>query len=136
MTSTTTAPTAHRPLASVNRWGLKLAAGLAVFDVLSLFVTPQSSDTQAGPPIGVVVLGVLLAAVTLVLVVQALRTGARGLVRGVAATRILSVITGLPAFFVDVDAWVKVLVGVAVLLTVTAVVLMFRPSGERIPVTD
>ena len=38
-------------------------------------------------------------------------------------------LTGLPAFFVDVPAGVKALVGVSVLITVVAVALMF--SGRR-----
>ncbi len=136
MTITTTAATQHPPLTSTNRTGLMIAGGLGVLDVVSVFIFPTGSDTEPGPPVGIVVLGVLLGLLTVGLALRALRTGSRPLIRAVAGTRILSVITALPAFFVDVDAWIKASVAVVVLLTVTAVVLMFRPSGERARVVD
>ena len=48
-----------------------------------------------------------------------------------AGAIIVITLTSLPAFFVDVPMWVKVLVGVSVVWTVVAVVLMF--SGDRRP---
>ena len=53
-----------------------------------------------------------------------------------AGAIIVMTLTGLPAFFVDVPMWVKALVGVSVLLTVTAVVLMFSGDRRSTPVTD
>ena len=67
--------------------------------------------------------------------VAALRIrGGRGESAGSAVT--LSdeghLLTALPAFFVDVPVWIKLAVGLSVLATVAAIVLMF--SGARRPV--
>ena len=56
--------------------------------------------------------------------------------RVAAGAIIIATLTGLPAFFVDVPMFIKALVGLSVVLTVVAVVLMF--SGDRRPasITD
>ena len=46
-----------------------------------------------------------------------------------AGAVVVSTLTSLPAFFVDVPMWVKALVGGSVVLTVITVVLMF--SADR-----
>lgn len=51
-------------------------------------------------------------------------------------TRIISTITALPAFFVDVPAWLKVVVGLFVLLTVAVVAMLLTPAHRQLPVTD
>ena len=56
--------------------------------------------------------------------------------RIVAGTRVLSAITALPAFFVDVPALVKLLVAVVVVLTVVSVVLVLAPARRAATVTD
>lgn len=53
-----------------------------------------------GPPIGVAILGGVLGFASLVIVVRALRDARRG-VRLLAALRIISALTAVPAFFVD-----------------------------------
>jgi heme A synthase len=64
--------------------------------------------------------------------------GDRGALRVLAGAIIISALTGVPAFFVDVPAWLKLLVAISVLLSVAAVVLMFTPSrnAARQPATD
>jgi hypothetical protein len=69
-------------------------------------------------------------------VVIAWRTGNRAAIRVAAGTLILNLLTSLPAFFVDIPAGVKALVGVSVLVTVLAVGLMFSPSRQSAPVLD
>ena len=45
-------------------------------------------------------------------------------------------VTSLPAFFVDVPMFIKALVGVSVVWTVAAVVLMFSGDRHTVPVVD
>lgn len=113
--------------------GLVLAGLLSLGSVPSaLFPTP---DGQEGPPLGILVVGSLLGVIGVVAVVIAWRTNSRVAIRVAAGTLIINALTGLPAFFVDVPAGLKLLVGVSVLVTAAAVVLMFSPSRATSPVT-
>ena len=80
-------------------------------------------------------IGSILGVVGLVAAIMAWRGNSVAL-RVAAGAIIVITLTGLPAFFVDVPMWVKVLVGVSVLLTVAAVVLMFSGDRRSAPVTD
>lgn len=119
---------------TINKAGLGLAALLGVADVASVaFLTP---DGQVGPPLGIVILGGLLGLITLVGVGWATRTRSRGAVRVVAAARIISAITALPAFFVDIPAGLRLFAGLIVVLTVAVVVMILTPARSPEPVTD
>lgn len=134
MTVTTSRTDSATGLTARNRQGLLVAALLGVVDIVSLaFPTP---DGETGPPLGIVILGGLLGIATVALVVRAWRTGSRKAIRGIAALRVLSMISALPAFFVDVPAWVKVVVAVLVLLTLVSVVLMLSTERRTSPITD
>ena len=109
--------------------GLVLAGVYCVANIPSAF-TP-APDGQEGPPLGILVIGSVLAVVGLIAVVLAWRTGSRVALRVAAGAMIVITLTGLPAFFVDVPAWVKLLVGVSVILTMVTVVLLLSPS--RLP---
>lgn len=127
---TTTDPTTG--LTKNNRIGIGLAAVLGVLDVVSLaFPTP---DGETGPPLGIVILGGVLGLATLALAYRAWRTGSRKAIRVIAGLRILSLLSALPAFFVDIPAGIKVLVAVMVLLTFASLILMLGRHAE--PVTD
>jgi hypothetical protein len=122
------------PVTSRTRAGLVLAALLGLVDVVSAFFpTPEG---EVGPPLPIVVLGGLLGVATLAAVAAAWRTGQRGMLRIVAATRVLSAISALPAFFVDIPAALKLVVAVAVVLTVACVVLVLTPARRTASVTD
>ena len=122
------------PITPRTRLGLVLAALLGVADVVSAFF--PTPDGEIGPPLPIVLLGGLLGIATLAAVVVAWRAGRRGALRIVAGTRVLSVITALPAFFVDVPPLVKLLVAVVVVLTVVCVVLVLSPARRSATVTD
>jgi hypothetical protein len=122
------------PVTTRTRVGLVIAALLALGDVVSAFFpTPEG---EIGPPLPIVLLGGLLGIATLAAVVVAWRAGGRGALRIVAGTRVLSAITALPAFFVDIPAWVKLLVAVVVVLTVVCVVLVLSPARRVASVAD
>ena len=122
------------PVTSRTRAGLVLAALLGLADVVSAFFpTPEG---EVGPPLPIVVLGGLLGVATLAAVAAAWRTGQRGMLRIVAATRVLSAISALPAFFVDISAALKLVVAIGVVLTVVCVVLVLTPARRTASLTD
>jgi hypothetical protein len=132
--TTATQTTPRTPLSKINKAGLVLALLLGLADIAApLQPTP---DGEVGPPFAILLLGSVLGLITVVAVVVAWRTTRRGAIRIAAGARIISVLTALPAFFVDVPASVKVLVGVFVLLTVATVTMMLTPTRQPVPVTD
>ena len=60
----------------------------------------------------------------------------RGAIRVAAGARIVSMLTALPAFFVDVPWFIKLLVTAFTIVTVVSVVLMLSPSRQTTTVTD
>ncbi len=114
--------------------GLLLAGIYSALNILGvLFPTPEGQD---GPPIGILIIDSVLGLVGLVAVIVTWRTGNRAALRAAAGAIIIMTLTALPAFFVDVPAGIKLLVGVSVLLTIAAVVLMFSPGRRSTPVLD
>lgn len=105
--------------------GLILSAVLGVIDVVSV----AGAGADDGPPAFVLVIGLVLGVVTLVGVAMAWRGNARG-VRLVVVSRVLSALSGIPAFFAD-DApdWAPPAVGVGIVITIAAVALIY--SGQR-----
>ena len=122
------------PVTTRTRVGLVLAVVLGLADVVSAFFpTPEG---EVGPPLAIVILGGVIGLATLAAVAVAWRSGRRGALRIVAGTRVLSAITALPAFFVDVPAWLKLVVAVLVVLTVVCVVLVLSPARQPAAITD
>ncbi|MDQ4009117.1 MAG: hypothetical protein M3228_00070 [Actinomycetota bacterium] len=128
-TAASTAPA----LSTRNKVGLAIAGVLGLFDCAAL-LTPYPEEP--GPPVGILVLDTILGVITVVAVVIGWRAARRSALRVAAGARILSAITALPAFFVDVPAAVKLLVSVFVVVTVVAVVLMLAPAQRAAAVTD
>jgi hypothetical protein len=106
--------------------GFVIAGLISVGNIVSvLFPTP---DGQEGAPLLILVLDALLGIVGLIAIVVSWRTGNRGAIRVAAGSIIVAMLTGLPAFFVDIPVEIKAATGVGVLLTIAAVVLMLSPS--------
>jgi hypothetical protein len=125
MVTTADAVTTRPPLTVANRVGLVLAALLGVADLVSIAM-PTDPD-QPGPPMAVLVVGMLLGVVTLAAVVLAWVTRRRAWSRVTAGSRIVSALTALPAFFVpDVPPALVASAAVAVAVTAVAVVLLLR----------
>jgi hypothetical protein len=133
--STSTVTTRIARLTTRNKVGLVLAVLLALGDVASL-LQPPTADGETGPPFSILLVDGLLGVLTIVGVVIAWRSASRGAIRVVAGSRIISAITAMPAFFVDVPAGIKLLVGVIVLVTLATVVLIMTPARDRVAVTD
>jgi hypothetical protein len=114
--------------------GLVLSGLINLSNIPSAF--SPTPDGETGPPYAILVLGSVLGVIGLVATVMAWRGNGAAL-RVAAGALVINVITGLPAFFVDVPAFIKALVAFSVVLTVTALVLMFSAGVRRaVPVTD
>ncbi|MDQ2708180.1 MAG: hypothetical protein M3Z25_11320 [Actinomycetota bacterium] len=116
--------------------GLVLLGLLSVFDVLSPVVFPMPGPGQDGPPPWIIWLGVVLGLVSLALIALLVRGGGRSVAAGLVACRVLSALTGVPAFFVNgVPGWVVSTVAVFTALTLIGCVLIAptlrgRPSSS------
>ena len=117
-----------------TRVGLVLAAVLALADVVSVFF--PTPDGAVGPPFEILLLAGALGVATLVAVALAWRTGRRAALWVVAGTRVLSALTALPAFFVEVPVWLKLLVALVLVLTAVSVVLVLAPARRSVPASD
>ena len=131
--STITATASRAALNTKQKVGLVLCGLYSLSNIPS--VLESAPDGEEGPPLAILVVGTVLGVIGLVATVMAWR-GNRVALRIAAGSIIVVTLTALPAFFVDVPMWIKALSGVAVILTVVTVVLMF--SGDRRPasVTD
>jgi hypothetical protein len=127
MTTTATTDTSTTTWSTKNKVGLGLALFYALVNLPSA-VLPAPEGAEDGPPMAILVVCSLLAAVALVAGVMAWRTGSRPAARLTAASLIIITLTSLPAFFVDVPAAIKILVAAGVVLTVVFTVLIFSPS--------
>ena len=132
-TSSTTAPP-NAGLSRLNKAGLVLAAVLGLIDIVSAF--SSTPEGEVGPPQAILVLGGLLGVVTVIGVVWAFSSASRNAVRIVAAARVISAITALPAFFVDVPAWLKLAVGLLLLVTVACVVMILTPARRGLGASE
>ncbi|VXA94669.1 hypothetical protein [Aeromicrobium sp. 9AM] len=121
-------------LTTKNKVGLALAGLLGLSDLPSFL--QNTPDGETGPPMGIMILSSICGLVTIVAVIMAWRTGSFAAIRVAAGARILSVLSALPAFFVDVPAFVKVLVAVFVVVTIVSLVLMFTPARRSAAVMD
>jgi hypothetical protein len=130
---TTTMNTVRSGTTTKQKIGLVLCGLYSLANVPSFLEAPP--DGEEGPPMAILVVGTILGVIGLVATVLAWR-GNRVALRIAAGSIILVTLTGLPAFFVDVPMFVKALVGVSVLLTLVAVVLMFSDERRPAPVTD
>jgi hypothetical protein len=119
----------------LNKAGLVLAFLLGLADLTSPF-QPTPDGAEAGPPYAILLLDAVLGLITVIAVVVAWRTGRRGAVRIAAGARVISMITALPAFFVDVPAALQAVVGLFVVLTLACVAMMLVPSRQPVAVTD
>jgi hypothetical protein len=108
--------------------GMALFALLALSDLAGLAALGSSE----GPPKAVTVIGGLLGAMTLAALPAAHRSEPKA--RGVVlASRVLSALLGVPAFFVaDPPSWAAPLVAVSLALTVVGIALV---ANERRMVT-
>lgn len=127
----TSAPAARHGLPGRVKAGLIVAIILGLGDLVSIFMVPTDTGADDGPPIPILILATVLGAVTLGAIWVAWRTSSRRAIRVIAGTRILSALTSLPAFFVDIPVGLLVFTAIGVVLTVICLVLILSPSGPK-----
>lgn len=115
-------------LSTKNKVGLAIAGLLGLADLPSFL--QSTPDGDVGPPYGILVLATVCGVVTVVAVAIAWTKASRGAIRVAAGARIISMLSALPAFFVDVPAALKLVVTALVILTVVSIVLMFSPARQ------
>ena len=121
-------------LTKLNKAGLIIAFVLGLLDLTAPF--QPTPDGEEGPPYAILLIDAVLGLITVIAVVIAWRTARRGAVRIAAGARIVSVVTALPAFFVDVPAALQALVGLFAVISVASVAMMLAPSRQPVPVRD
>lgn len=110
-----------------NRIGLALAFLLGLIGLpMSLRGAPDPG--AIGPPMAVLVTESLCGMVTVIAVTIGWRRGSNRAIRLAAGAQIVSVLTAVPAFFLDRPALNKLLLAILLGATLTAVVLMLTPS--------
>jgi hypothetical protein len=127
-TSIITADRTGQPTGNL-RTGLILAIvlGLANLPFLAL----PAPDGESGPPLAALVLSAAIGILSIITAWIAWRTGSRAAVRVTAACVIINALSALPALFVDVDAWVKLVSSLYVLASVVCLVLLFKRRHAR-----
>jgi hypothetical protein len=131
---TTMPTTSASPTTSRFRAGLAISAFLGLLNLPFLFA--PAPDGDEGPPAVVLIVSGVLGLACVVCAVVAWRSGNRLAVRINAAALIINALLSMPAFFVDIAAWVKVGAAASVLLTVVALVLTLRRERTPFTVTD
>jgi hypothetical protein len=131
MTTELTATATRAAASTRNKVGLVLAALLGLADLVGMLATPEPASGEQGPPAAVLVAGGVLGIVTIAAAVWTWRTGNRVGSRVVAAARVLSAVSALPAFFVeDVPPGLVAMASAGVVLTVVTVWLVLSPPSR------
>jgi hypothetical protein len=123
-------------LSSRQRAGYALGMIVGFANLPAAFV-PGGEDSgggPTGPPVAILALSAVLGLAVMALLYQSLRTGRRGWLRTAAVLMILLALLALPGVLTPtVEAWIRVLAGAYVLLTVAALSLLFAPAARRTP---
>lgn len=118
-------------LSARNRVGLTLAFLLGLIG-LPMFLRGAPDPGEVGPPMAVLITESTCGLVTLGAVTIGWLRGSARAIRLAAGAQILSVLTAVPAFFLDRPALNKLLLAVLLGVTLTAVVLMLTPSHRHV----
>lgn len=121
-------------LSTPKRAGHALAIVVTFVNALGGLVAQPGSGSGGGPPVAVVVIGVLIGLVVTVLLVVSWRQDRVGPRRVAAVLMVVIALTAVPAFLVGgVPAGVQLVAGAVVLATLVAVVLLFYPDRGTSP---
>lgn len=128
---------AKAPLSGKTKTGYVLAVILGLGDLANLATIGQDlAPGQEGPPAGVTIVTALLGLITIVATVIAWRARSRPAVRVLVGARVLSLILGLPAFFVSgVPALAVVATAVFVVVTLVCLMLVLAKPKDGAPST-
>lgn len=128
--STRDATMADMLLSPRNKVGMALAFLLGLIG-LPMFLRGAPDPGEVGPPMAVLVTESICGLVTVVAVAFGWRRRSARAIRLAAGAQIVSVLTAVPAFFLDRPALNKLLLAIVLGVTLTAVVLMLTPSRRQ-----
>jgi len=109
---------------STFKVGLIVAFVLGLLDIIFTFVPVGSG----GPPLFILIIGLLLGLITCVCAALVWRSNVRAAFWAIVVTRILSSLSAIPAFGADIPSWIKVLVAVQIVVTIVDLVLLLKPN--------
>ncbi len=114
---------------TANKVGFVLTLLLGLGNVVSVaFPTPEG---EVGPPLPVLLFGAAAGLAIIAAVLVGWLRRSRAAIRAASIMLVLTAITALPAFVTpDVPAPLRAAAAAFVLLTITAVVLMLKPSSR------
>lgn len=118
----TTQETLARPV-SLSHAATAIFATLGLIDV-ALTAVIGSADA---PPL-IVSLGVAALGLITLLALAPARRGSRGALTAVVATRVISAVLAVPAFFLNAPVWVMAVEGFVIVATIAALVLVHRQN--------
>ena len=118
---------ADMSLSPRNKVGMTLAFLLGLIG-LPMFLRGAPDPGEVGPPMAVLITESICGLVTVVAVAFGWRRRSARAIRLAAGAQIVSVLTAVPAFFLDRPALNKLLLAILLGVTLTAVVLMLTPS--------
>lgn len=108
------------------KWGLALSAVLGLLDIVGL----AGLGADNGPPPAIAIGAAVLGAITIAATALYRR---RGALATVIVTRVLSGLLSLPVYWADnAPGWAKLVVGVALALTVVAIGLLAASRRARV----
>jgi hypothetical protein len=111
----------------VRKIGLVLAIFLGLVDVAFTFV-PAPAGEEGAPPFFIVVLGLIVGILTVVGAAIYWRSSNRAAFWTVIGTRIISVLSGVPAFLFGAPTFILVAIVILAVITVISLVLLLRPE--------
>ena len=110
-----------------NKIGLALAFVLGLI-VLPMFLRDTPAPGEIGPPMAVLITESVCGLITVVAVAIGWRSRNARAIRLAAGAQVVSVLTAMPAFFLDRPVLNKLLLAILLGVTLTSVVLMLTPS--------
>lgn len=113
--------------------GYILGIAVGLVNIPGMFVPggETESGSPTGPPLPILVFGLVAGLLIAGLLALSWRNGSRGLMRTAAVLMILVALTAVPAFFgPEIPLWIVAFAGIYVLATVVSLVLLFAPERQ------
>lgn len=115
---------------SAAAWSGRQKVGfvLAILLALPNFIFTPTPDGEVGPPTSILIADAVLAAVVIAAIAFAWVRGSFVAARLGVAALVLITLSALPALFVGVPAWVKLLVSAVVVVNLIVAALILTPA--------